>query len=169
MAAVRPRIRPIRRGDAAALAAFYAALSAESRRSRFFGACRSISDLQAQRFARVRRRGGDGWVALDADGTIIGHLCLEPLPGRDERVEEIAAAVADAWRGRGIGRALVDAGIASARRRGVVALEATMLTGNQAIHALLEHSGLPWTCRALEPGSEAIRLGLLTEAIPGAA
>ncbi|HLE89281.1 MAG TPA: GNAT family N-acetyltransferase [Candidatus Limnocylindria bacterium] len=169
MAARRPRIRPIRRGDAPGLVAFYAALSAESRRSRFFGACRSISDLQAQRFARVRRRGGDGWVAVDPEGQIIGHVCLEPLPTRRERVEEIAAAVADAWRGRGIGRALVDAGIASARRRGVVALEATMLTGNQAIHALLEHSGLPWTCHALEPGSEAIRLELLGEAIPGAA
>jgi len=169
MDASRPRIRPIRRGDGPALAAFYAALSPESRRTRFFGACRSISDLQAERFARARQRGGDGWVALDATGTIIGHLCLEPLPAREEHVEEIAAAVADPWRGQGIGRALVDAGIASARRRGIVALEATMLTGNQAIHALLERSGLPWTCRALEPGSEAIRLALAREAIPGAA
>lgn len=169
MDASRPRIRPVRRGDGPALAAFYAALSADSRRTRFFGACRSISDLQAQRFADARERGGDGWVALDADQTIVGHLCLEPLPGRGERIEEIAAAVADEWRGRGIGRALVDAGIASARRRGVVALEATMLTGNQAIHALLEHSGLPWTCHALEPGSEAIRLELRREAVPGAA
>jgi acetyltransferase len=169
MDASRPRIRPVRRGDGHALSAFYAALSAESRRTRFFGACRSISNLQSARFARARERGGDGWVAVHADGTIVGHLCLEPLPERGERVEEIAAAVADEWRGRGIGRALVDAGIASARRRGVVALEATMLTGNQPIHALLEHSGLPWTCRALEPGSEAIRLELRREVVPGAA
>jgi len=169
MDASRPRIRPIRRGDGPALAAFYAALSADSRRSRFFGACRSISELQAERFARARERGGDGWVAVDATGAIVGHLCLEPLSRNGEQVEEIAAAVADAWRGRGVGRALVNAGIASARRRGVVALEATMLTGNQAIHALLEHSGLPWTCHALEPGSEAIRLELRREAFPGAA
>ena len=69
-------------------------------------------------------------------------------------------AVADAWRGQRLGHQLLAAAIASARRRGIVALEATMLTGNHPIHALLEHSGLPWTCHAVEPGVESIRLEL---------
>ena len=169
MDAQRPYLRPVRHGDGPALTAFYAALSPESRRTRFFGAVRSISDLQAQRFAHVRERGASGWVALDAAGRIVGHLCLEPMERPRDRVEEIAVAVADDWRGRSLGRALLDAAIASAMRRGVAALEATMLTGNQPIHALLEHAGVPWTCRALEPGRETIRMELRREAFQGAA
>jgi acetyltransferase len=169
MDAPGPRIRPVRVGDGPAIAVFYAALSPEARRTRFFGTCRSITDLQARQFAHAAERGAHGWVAEDTDGQVVGHLCLEPLDLPRDRVEEIAVAVADTWRGHGLGHALVDAAIASARRRGVVALEATMLTGNHPIHALLEHSGLPWTCRALEPGVEAIRLELRREAIQSAA
>ena len=170
MDATRPRIRHVRPGDAEAIAAFYAALSPESRRTRFFGACREISPAQARRFARARERGGDGFVAISGLLRVVGHLCLEPLdPERSPRSEEVAIAVSEEWRGRGLGRRLLDAGIASARSRGVVALEATMLTGNQPIHALLEHSGLPWSCHALEPGSESIRLELRGAALQGAA
>lgn len=169
MEAQRPQIRPVRAGDARAIAGFYARLTPESRRTRFLGACRSISDLQAERFARAGEHGASGWLALDAQGTVVGHLCLEPLDPRGERVEEIAVAVAEDWRNRGLGHALLDAAITSARHRGVHALEATMLTGNHPIHALLEHTGLPWTCRALEPGSETIRIDLRREAVLGAA
>jgi GNAT superfamily N-acetyltransferase len=169
MDAQRPQVRPVRAADAAAITAFYAGLTPESRRTRFLGACRSISDLQAARFARAAERGASGWLALDRDGTVVAHLCLEPLDPPGDRVEEIAVAVAEPLRGRGLGRALLDVAIASARRRGVRALEATMLTGNHPIHALLEHAGLPWTCRALEPGSETIRIDLRREAGLGAA
>lgn len=170
MDATRPRLRHVRPGDGPAIAAFYAALSPESRRTRFFGACREISDAQADRFARARQRGGDGLLAISGFNRVVGHLCLEPLDAeRNPRAEEVAIAVADEWRGRGLGRRLLDAGIASARRRGLMALEATMLTGNQPIHALLEHSGLPWSCHALEPGSELIRLQLHGAALQGAA
>lgn len=168
MDAPRPLIRPVASDDGPALAAFYAALSPDSRCTRFFGACRSITDLQARRFARARERGAHGWVAM-GDDRIVGHLCLEPLDLKGDRVEEVAVAVADAWQGHGLGHALLGAAIASARRRGVIGLEATMLTGNHPIHALLEHSGLPWTCRALEPGVESIRLELRGEAAQGAA
>ena len=169
MDAQRPQIRPVRPDDGPAIAALYAALSPDSRRSRFFGACRAISDLQAERFARAHERGASGWVALDAEGRILAHLCLEPLDRPRDRIEEVGVAVAEDWHGRGVGRALLAGAIASARRRGVIALEATMLTGNHPIHALLEHSGLPWTCHALEPGSESIRLELGREAFESAA
>jgi GNAT superfamily N-acetyltransferase len=169
MDAPRARIRNVRSYDRPAIAAFYAALSPDARRTRFFGACRSITDLQARQFAGARERGAHGWIALDADHRVVGHLCLEPLHLKRDRVEEIAVAVADEWREHGLGHALLDVAIASARHRGIVALEATMLTGNYPIHALLEHSGLPWTCRALEPGTETIRLELRQEAFQGAA
>jgi acetyltransferase len=144
------------------LARFYAGLSDDSRHTRFFGASHGITDLQAERFARIRLRGGDGFVALDRAGQVRGHIDLEPagsLNGR--RIEEIGVAVADDWQSHGLGRALLAAAVASARRRGIGILEAEMLTGNAAIHALLEHAGLPWTARSLEPGSELIRMDLV--------
>lgn len=154
-------IRHVRPSDGPAIAAFYARLSPESRRSRFFGACRGIGELEAQRFARARQRGGDGFLALGREGELIGHLCLEPTgERRGGRVEEVAVAVAESSRGRNLGRDLLNAAIRSARRRGVVALEATMLTGNAPIHALLEHTGLPWSGHPLEPGRETIRIDL---------
>jgi GNAT superfamily N-acetyltransferase len=154
-------IRHVRPSDGPAIADFYARLSPESRRSRFFGACRGIGELQAERFARARQRGGDGFLALGGEGEVIGHLCLEPTgERRDGRVEEVAVAVAESSRGRNLGRDLLSAAIRSARRRGVLALEATMLTGNAPIHALLEHTGLPWSGHPLEPGRETIRIEL---------
>ena len=154
-------MRHVRPGDGPAIADFYARLGPESRHSRFFGACHGIGELQAERFARARQRGGDGLLAIGGDGEVIGHLCLEPISGLPGgRVEEVAVAVADRRRGHGLGRELLAAAIRSARRRGVLALEATMLTGNAPIHALLEHCGLPWSGHPLEPGSETIRIEL---------
>jgi GNAT superfamily N-acetyltransferase len=154
-------MRHVRPSDAVALSVFYAGLSDESRHTRFFGACHGITDIQAQRFARVRGRGGDGFVVTDRDGLVVAHLCLEPAGLLNGRViEEIGVAVADDRQGNGLGRALLAAAIESARRRGVTILEAEMLTGNPAIHALLQHAGLPWTARSLEPGTEVIRIEL---------
>jgi len=162
-------IRHVRPGDGPAIANFYARLSPDSLRSRFFGACRGLGDIEADRFAHARRRGGDGFLAIDDAGAVIGHLCLEPTGDlHRERIEEVAIAVAEDARSRGMGRDLLNAAIRSARRRGVLALVATMLTGNAPIHALLEHSGLPWRSRALEPGRETIRIELAT-ALRGAA
>jgi len=160
-------IRHVRPGDGPAIAAFYAGLTAESRRTRFFGTTRGISPIEARRFATARRRGGDGFLAIDG-GTVVGHLCLEPTMTGDGPVEEVAVAVAEDWRNRGLGRALLSAAIRSARNRGVRALEATMLTGNAPIHALLEGCGLPWHTRALEPGRETIRIEVAA-ALDGAA
>jgi len=154
-------IRHVRPGDGPAIADFYARLSPDSRRSRFFGACRGLDEVEAERFAQARERGGDGLLAIDGAGSVIGHLCLEPTGHRRHgRVEEVAVAVAEQARSRGLGRDLLNAAIRSARHRGVLALEATMLTGNAPIHALLEHSGLPWHSHALEPGRETIRIEL---------
>ena len=62
----------------------------------------------------------EGIVAIVTGDTgrpvVIGHLCLEPsTPGE----VEMAIAVADAWHRRGVGRALLAAGIAWARRHGL--------------------------------------------------
>jgi RimJ/RimL family protein N-acetyltransferase len=155
------RIRHVAPADAPRLAALYRGLSAESRRSRFLGACSGLSARQAKRFACARTRGGDGFVATDGEGAVIGHLCLERVDRKGNGpVEELGIAVSDAWQRRGIGRALLDAAVASARRRGVRLIEAQIQAGNRGIHALLTRSGLPFRLRQLERGCQLIRLEL---------
>ena len=71
---------------------------------------------------------------------IVGHLCVEP-DGAD--TAEVAIAVADELQHRGIGRRLMAAGAAWARRERIARLTATMLASNVPIHRLLIGLGAP--------------------------
>lgn len=135
-------IRSVRPRDRAALARFYAALSNDSRYARFLSTARGISDRAAATFCGPDHEHREGLVATSrgADGRIriVGHLCLDPL---DDGAFEMAVAVADAWRGQGIGRRLLNAAIAWARRHGVSHLRATMLATNSPVIALIRGTG----------------------------
>ena len=107
-------IRRIRRADTAALEAFYAGLSGESRRTRFFSVAGRPSHAQSVSFCTPDHDHREGFVAVvgTAGGSaerIVGHLCLEPAGGH---VAEVAVAVADDVQHQGIGRRLLDAGYA---------------------------------------------------------
>ncbi|MEM9702743.1 MAG: GNAT family N-acetyltransferase [Planctomycetota bacterium] len=77
-----------------------------------------------------------GFVALDrsipapepADGRVIGFAALEVYSPKLAEVRSLA--VADAYRGRGVGKALVERCVALARRRDV--LEVMAVTSNEA-------------------------------------
>ena len=155
-------IRPIEAADATALRDFYAGLSDESRRTRFFGSTAGIGERQAAWFCtpdRVRREGfvaviGGGEPARIGGGQparIVGHVCVEPMSAHGDTAE-IAIAVDDAFQGRGIGRRLADAAIAAARADGDVRLVATMLGSNPAIQRLLLDLGLPATSTPIGGG-----------------
>ena len=138
-------IRQIEARDVDGLAAFYAGLSDESRRTRFFCSSRGITAGQARRFATVDHRSADGFVAVvraagPDDGRIVGHLCLEP---NGDGTDEVGVAVADAFQGQRVGTRLMRAAVASARRRGVASLTASLLCGNVGMRRLLAGAGLP--------------------------
>ncbi|MEO8247112.1 MAG: GNAT family N-acetyltransferase [Chloroflexota bacterium] len=138
-------IRPIEASDADDLAAFYAALTDESRRTRFFCSSRGISMDQARAFAAVDHRTADGFVAVlrtagRDDGRIVGHICLEP---NGDRTDEVAVAVADAVQGQGIGTRLMRAAVTSAAVRGLSGVTASLLCGNVPMRRLLMAAGLP--------------------------
>ena len=67
--------------------------------------------------------------AFDASGdpVIIGHVCIEPI---NDDVAEMAIAVADAWQGRGVGRAMLARAITWAQAHGIARLAASMHCGN---------------------------------------
>ncbi|MGZ3588320.1 MAG: N-acetyltransferase family protein [Candidatus Limnocylindrales bacterium] len=127
------RIRRIRPADLDALACFYAGLSPDSRRLRFFSAGSGLAADAASGFCHPDHAHEEGFVALVA-GRIVGHLCLEPT---DDGALEMAIAVADALQGRGLGRRLLGTATAWARHHGYLRLKATILADNVPMLRLL--------------------------------
>lgn len=127
------RIRRVAPDDLPDLERFYADLSADSRASRFHGACRGISHQQAEIFAAADHLRRDGFVAL-GDGMIVGHLVLEPIAGG---AEELALAVDDHFQHHGVGTLLVAAAVASARLRRIGRLVAWVRAENKAMRQLM--------------------------------
>ena len=73
-----------------------------------------------------------------ADGPVIGQLGMALAP---YGVADLGMVVAEAWRGRGIGGALLDAGIAWARDAGAHKVALQVWPHNQAAIALYEKFG----------------------------
>jgi len=88
---------------------------------------------------------GDRVVVAELDGAVVGvaHLQVSPALERDRPAGKIGALVVDgAQRGRGIGRALVDAMEAEARLRGCDVVYVTTAERRDDAHAFYERVGL---------------------------
>lgn len=154
----RVSIRPIETTDADELSVFYARLSPESRHTRFFGSAPGITDAQAGRFAAADGHARAGFVAVlhevgPQDGAIVGHACVEPV---EAGTFEMAFAVDDRLQRLGIGRRLLAAVVAWARRSGAERLTATMLVGNEAMRRLALAAGLPYQSHCVEAGTQEL-------------
>lgn len=138
-------VRPIAPTDGPGLERFYAELSDDSRAMRFLGATRPLDAASTKAFCAIDHEHREGFVAVIGDpglggDRVVGHLCIEP----DERgVAEIAIAVADSFQGLGIGRRLLEAGVAWARGAGIRRLVAAAFVSNTRIARLIRSLGLP--------------------------
>lgn len=155
-------IRRIRGSDTPALERFYAGLSGESRRTRFFSVAGRPSHDQSVSFCTPDHDHREGFVAvvatLDGPGErLVGHLCLEPAGGH---IAEVAVAVADEVQHQGIGRRLLDAGVRWALAEGFTTLTASAFIGNAPIHHLLAGLGRPSHASDAGSGIEDIRIDL---------
>ena len=155
------RVRSISAADHDGLRAFYAGLSDESRRTRFLGPTNGIGDNQSTWFCSPDHAHREGFVAVleltNRPGRIVGHICIEP---DGPTSAEVALAVEDELQGHGIGRRLVDAAVAWARRDGFGTLTATMLADNPAIQRLLTGLGLPSVAIPIGAGVIEVRIDL---------
>jgi GNAT superfamily N-acetyltransferase len=159
-------MRPIESSDRDDLFAFYRGLSPAARFARFMGMGTGLAAEAADRFACADHATADGLVAVlheagPADGQIVGHLCMEP---DGTGADEIAVAVADGFRGHGIGTALMHEAVQSAHRRWVPRLTATMFATNQAMRRLMLDAGPPAIVDDLDAGVEAIELNTAVRA-----
>ena len=93
---------------------------------------------------------GDRVVVAEVEGKVVGlaHLQVTPALERERPAAKIGALVVDdAHRGRGIGRALVQAIEDEARLRGCELLFLTTAERRDAAHAFYERLGLKHTGR----------------------
>lgn len=159
-------IRPIESSDWDDLLDLYRGLTPQARYTRFLSMGGAISPEAAHRFAEADHATADGLVAVlreagPADGALVGHICI--VPDMDGG-EEVAVAVADGLRGRGIGTALMAAAIRWAQRRGISRLSATMFPTNTAMRRLMLDAGVCVTADRICEGIESIELNPEVEA-----
>lgn len=134
-------IRPITAEDAAELAAGFVRLSLRSRYQRFFTAAAELSPRQVTYLTQIDHRDHEALVAVAVDtGSMVGVARFIRSPARPDSAE-IALTVADRWQGRGLGGELLRHLIDRAREEQITRFTADLLTGNQAMLALIRQIG----------------------------
>jgi GNAT superfamily N-acetyltransferase len=99
-------IRPLAAGDEAAIASWFAGLAAETRYARFFAFLKQLDHRTQSELARVDHFNHEAIAAVASDGSTVG--IARYLRIGKSRSAEVAVAVADAWRGRGIASMLLE-------------------------------------------------------------
>jgi acetyltransferase len=137
-AGTRVKVRPMRPDDVELEKRFFDALSERSRYQRFMNA---MPDLPAHLLARFTQLDYDRELALVAlhggEFIAVGRYA----PNADGATAEFALVVADAWQGKGLGRALLERLCDAARAAGYTALYGSILSANQDMLQLASHLG----------------------------
>ncbi len=157
-------LRRLRTGEEARLQAHVADLSPASRRSRFLGGMNALSPAEARRLV------GDGLGPVFALAVEIDHPAGDLLVGEavcaigpDGVTAEFALSVADAWQGRGIGRAILAGIVLGSAARGVERLYGEVLRDNHRMLELAARAGFACRTHSGDP-----RLVLIERTVPAA-
>ncbi|MCW2720083.1 MAG: family N-acetyltransferase [Pseudonocardia sp.] len=156
-------VRPIRPGDAGALVALHARLSADTIYRRYFGARPHLSPGDVARFTRVAEEWRFALVAVREPGDLVAVARYEGGAGASSA--EIAVVVDDALQHQGVGRALLERLIDVARERGLDTLVADVLSANSPMLGLLRVLGLP-TRTVLDAESCTVTVDLRGHELP---
>jgi len=149
----RLRVRPIRPEDADLERAFVAALSDESRYRRFMQHLHELTPQMLARFTQVDYDRELALIALDTVSVRGGRrekilAVVRYVGNQDGESAEFAITVADAWQGRGLGRAMMEQLIVRARDRGYERLIGNVLAINTPMLGLASALGFS---RAIDP------------------
>ncbi|MFF3372336.1 GNAT family N-acetyltransferase [Streptomyces sp. NPDC002680] len=134
-----------------------------------FGATLAEERARDEAFWRRRILVGDWFLARAAEEAVgVAALVTPPAPSGDERQLD-AMWVVPAWRGRGVGEALIYAAVEHAARGGATSVSLTVVDGNTAARGLYRRMGFQPTGerspRPRDPGRmhERFRLTLGTQ------
>jgi RimJ/RimL family protein N-acetyltransferase len=134
-------VRPIAPTDRDALAAAFAALSADSRMRRFLGPKRELSERELTYLTVIDHETHEALVAIDPDGHIVGVARYAAWPPPAVGCAELAFVVVDEWQRHGIGSVLAAQVVARARENGISRLTATTFGDNRPARVLLGRLG----------------------------
>jgi acetyltransferase len=152
-------IRPIRPEDAEAHSAFFARLSPEDIRYRFFSAMRELSPEQMARLTQVDYEREIAFIAVrDATGETAGVARLVSEAGSGDG--EFAVIVRPDMKGRGLARHLMQRLIDWARARGMSAVVGQVLADNAPMLAFVRGLGFKVQRLPDEEGVVEARLAL---------
>ena len=137
-AGARVRVRPMRPEDAERESRFFEGLSPRSRYQRFMQHMPALPPHLLARFTQLDYDRELALVALAQDAFIaVGRYAPNP----DGETAEFALVVADAWQGKGIGRALLERLCRAAREAGYRALYGYILPANHDMLDLARRLG----------------------------
>jgi N-acetylglutamate synthase-like GNAT family acetyltransferase len=156
---LRVVVRPLDAGDEAAIVSWFAGLGAETRYARFLAPLERLDRRTRSELARVDHFDHEAIAAVAPDGTTVGIARYIRIARR--RSAEVAVAVADDWRGRGIASMLLDRVAARARAAGVEQLTAICLATNYTVIRLLSRLG-PTTVGPSDAGLVDVRIDLMS-------
>jgi acetyltransferase len=135
------KLRPIRPEDADLERAFVAAMSEQSRYRRFMQHLPALTPQMLARFTQVDYDRELALIALVGEPAEAIVAVARYVGNPDGESAEFAIAVADAWHGRGLGRAMMQALIGCARRRGFRRLVGIVLASNEPMLTLCRKLG----------------------------
>ncbi len=133
------QIRQAAPGDADAVRAMHAAMSADNMYLRFFSMSPASADSETRRVCRPADASHVAILAL-LGGTVVGVGSYEVT---GESKAEVAFAVADAMHGRGVATLLLEHLVSIARQRHISAFTAEVLAGNSPMLGVFADAGLP--------------------------
>jgi acetyltransferase len=135
-------LRPIRPEDAELEQEFVRGLSEESRHFRFMSTMRELTPAMLARFTQIDYDREMALVAVqEQDGREVEIGVARYVTNPDGETCEFAIVVADRWKGKGLGRRLLETLIRVARIRGLRGMVGHVLSINQPMLALADKLG----------------------------
>ncbi|WP_236700739.1 GNAT family N-acetyltransferase [Allosalinactinospora lopnorensis] len=132
-------IRPARAEDAPEVRRMHEAMSSESQRMRFFVPSAVVAGQVAERVCAVQDADRRALLAV-LDGEIVGMASYDATGGPG--AAEVALAVADHVRGRGVGTLLLEHLASLARENGIAAFTAEVLASNYEMQRVFTDAGM---------------------------
>ncbi len=121
---------------------FRAAVDSVARERRYLALLESPPEADARKYVRDNIAGGAPHFVAVADGKVVGW-CDVALRARPTQQHSgiLGMGVISEYRGKGIGRALMQAALAAARTRGIRRIELTVRVDNEPAKRLYESFG----------------------------